>query len=681
MQGLAHAHHEGVVHADFKPGNVYVTDRQTPKILDFGIARAMRLNGGGEDTDFDPARLAALTPAYASREMLNGDNPEPRDDLFSLGVVIYLTLTGHHPYGRVPAHEAVREGLQPARIKGLSRRRWRMLERCLEFNRQDRPRDAEEVYEGLFARTPWLSIGAAAAAVGLTIAMVVGAVQEDNEIRVVKEEVRQETLVDVQNGRIEQLLADAQFDGAWERALFSEVQTLRALSPAEAAVREVESKISSAYAAQIEASDSLPEAFKLLQSGAKFGFLKEAEDELEGRIAASLAALDSTPLDAEWLQQAEQLVSYGARYFPESTVIASAKADMVNYLNVEIARLVQQEDVLVAEQAWNTFSSQVFDVRDWEDTNEALRSTIADMQTERQARQARQQRRALLAELDGVLGVSCLRLDLAMVEDFADSAARKHPQQRGLIGKRIGQRVNECVQQLGVVDPDRAESMRSAAVERFGAFEQLAGSVDPCSLHYLVGNGNVAGDGGSCRDEVSERDAGPQMVVVPGRESLPNFAITKYEISWGEFARFCEATSACSDASFPDRDPMLPVTGVPIEIIERFAGWLSEKTGYRYRLPTTMEVGQVVGEVASSGACKLGGIRDAESELLAAQEGAANGLGLVNVLANVLEVAKDGRGYVVLGADAERACLESPLQEVVQDGAARLGFRLVRELS
>ena len=78
--GLSHAHEEEVVHADFKPGNIYVTDRDVAKILDFGIARAMRLNDGGEDTDFDPSRLAALTPAYASREMLNGDNPEPRDD-------------------------------------------------------------------------------------------------------------------------------------------------------------------------------------------------------------------------------------------------------------------------------------------------------------------------------------------------------------------------------------------------------------------------------------------------------------------------------------------------------------------------------------------------------------------------------------------------------------------------
>ena len=137
--GLAYAHAENIIHADFKPGNVFVSSTSHVKILDFGIARAVQINQAqGEDTVFDPARLAALTPAYASREMLNGDNPEIRDDLYALGVVIYLVLTGHHPYGRLSAEKAYKEGLRAEKPKRMSRRRWRVLEKCLSFNRNGR---------------------------------------------------------------------------------------------------------------------------------------------------------------------------------------------------------------------------------------------------------------------------------------------------------------------------------------------------------------------------------------------------------------------------------------------------------------------------------------------------------------------------------------------------------------
>ena len=231
IAGLRHAHEEGVVHADFKPGNVYVTTRESAKILDFGIARAMRLNQMDEDTDFDPARLAALTPAYASREMLNGDNAEPRDDIFSLGIVIYMILTGLHPYGRVPAHDAAREGLRPERIKQLSRRRWRALEKCLQFNRQDRPVDAAEVYEAFFGKPGWQNWSIAGAAAVIALSVVMLGAKDTAQMQEVKQEVRLETLVDAQLERINALLEAPVFDANWEQQLHSEVQTLRTVAP------------------------------------------------------------------------------------------------------------------------------------------------------------------------------------------------------------------------------------------------------------------------------------------------------------------------------------------------------------------------------------------------------------------------------------------------------------------
>jgi predicted Ser/Thr protein kinase len=65
-RALMYAHEQGVIHADFKPSNVFVSDKKA-KVLDFGIARAMQAQIGGADgTRFDAGTLGALTPAYAS---------------------------------------------------------------------------------------------------------------------------------------------------------------------------------------------------------------------------------------------------------------------------------------------------------------------------------------------------------------------------------------------------------------------------------------------------------------------------------------------------------------------------------------------------------------------------------------------------------------------------------------
>ena len=215
VAGLDHAHTEGVVHADFKPGNIFITNKGSAKVLDFGIARAVRSNQVGEDTDFDPARLAALTPTYASREMLNGDNPEPQDDLYSLGVVIYMVLTGRHPFGRLPSTDAALEGLSPDRIKGISRRQWRVIQACLDFNRQGRPTDAQAVRDALFGRPAWQrwALVASLALLGLSSAMTF--FYETPDITEVREEVRQETLVEAQVERIGGLLAEPLFDSTW----------------------------------------------------------------------------------------------------------------------------------------------------------------------------------------------------------------------------------------------------------------------------------------------------------------------------------------------------------------------------------------------------------------------------------------------------------------------------------
>jgi len=137
---LKFAHDSGIVHADFKPANVIITDSGQVKIIDFGIARAFQRpdQTDMEATRFDPGSLGALTPTYASPEMLEHQEVDPRDDVYALGCIAYEMMTGRHPFGRMQATEARDGGMQLERRKGLTSRQWKALKGALAFNREQR---------------------------------------------------------------------------------------------------------------------------------------------------------------------------------------------------------------------------------------------------------------------------------------------------------------------------------------------------------------------------------------------------------------------------------------------------------------------------------------------------------------------------------------------------------------
>lgn len=135
--GLEYAHKRDLIHSDFKPGNIFVTTGGTVKILDFGIARAANKNALSHD--WDVGDLGALTPAYATVEMVRGEPPSTTDDVYALACVLYLMLTGEHPYERKSAMDAQKEKLKPARPECLNNREWQALLAGLSTDRGKRP--------------------------------------------------------------------------------------------------------------------------------------------------------------------------------------------------------------------------------------------------------------------------------------------------------------------------------------------------------------------------------------------------------------------------------------------------------------------------------------------------------------------------------------------------------------
>lgn len=148
-QALSFAHHRNIVHSDFKPANAFMTKDREVKVLDFGIARAFKRTGDDQSTVFDAGKPGALTPQYASSEMMQGNPPDPRDDIYALAVVAYVLLSGKHPFNRRAANVAQALKLTAEPLKPLTKLRNRALQRGLEFEREARTPTVDESLKDL----------------------------------------------------------------------------------------------------------------------------------------------------------------------------------------------------------------------------------------------------------------------------------------------------------------------------------------------------------------------------------------------------------------------------------------------------------------------------------------------------------------------------------------------------
>lgn len=143
---LIYAHERRVVHADIKPGNVFLTASGELKLIDFGIAHLQEA-ADAEASAGEKKKSIALTPAYASCECLEKQPPTAQDDLFSLACLVYRLLSGRRVFGAMTALQAEEEGVQPVPVGGISDTRWQAIKKALAFRRVDRQQDVKAFAE------------------------------------------------------------------------------------------------------------------------------------------------------------------------------------------------------------------------------------------------------------------------------------------------------------------------------------------------------------------------------------------------------------------------------------------------------------------------------------------------------------------------------------------------------
>jgi len=155
LLGLSACHYHGLVHCDIKPSNVLLPTRGPAKLADFGLARAY--SGCLETPMRDKSTTGLLfgTPIYSPPELWDGAKPSPASDLFSVGVVLYETLSGQVPYSG-PTPLAVIKSMLTAPLPPLSERApslspqlCALVQRLLASDPDARPGSADEVLREL----------------------------------------------------------------------------------------------------------------------------------------------------------------------------------------------------------------------------------------------------------------------------------------------------------------------------------------------------------------------------------------------------------------------------------------------------------------------------------------------------------------------------------------------------
>ncbi len=638
---LSHAHAEKIIHSDFKPGNVFVTQRGLAKVFDFGIARAVsqveHMEDNPEDkTVFDAGNLGALTPAYASLEMLEGEEPDIRDDIYALGCVAYELFTGSHPYNKVPADEAERQKLKPKRISNIKKYQWKAIEKAISFRREDRIESVEKFIEAI---SPSLKTTNRLATVfALLLSVVITGyflfIQErpidpysEFDIRT---ELELKIRIDFYKEDLKSLLEKPTFTDPWQDSTWKDVSDLLVLTKGE----------------DPWVDDQKAFIYKL--------YLKE--------ISVATSSYKYT--------KAKHLIENARRYTDDH--------DALDLKIKDIAFAIQRNKDKQAQQAKKDQANML--------------ARQKRMQTNNKKLTAKQKEISLfdVALSNANNQLKCQgRLNMRNFETAIDKLRDLDPGRYKALKKKLVNSLASCITQTGKAFPERAREAKKHSLRIFKSNKVLAAiqikSRDPCDKS-LAGLG-ARGKRAVCKDKIKEAGSGPVLVVVPGNNKIKTFAIGKYEVSINELNKFCKKSSSCKLMS--GRNTQLPASELTFKVVKSYLKWLSRQSGQKYRLPTKNEWLYA----AKSRRKKLDANRNCQLSTRGIQKGGKlvhvnigkqNGWGLVNYVGNVQEwVYGKGRKLVAVGGSFKQTMDDCDITTTnSHNGLAdyATGFRVLREL-
>ncbi|PTR34015.1 non-specific serine/threonine protein kinase [Luteibacter sp. OK325] len=725
-EALVRAHAAGIVHSDFKPGNVMVTPSGMAKVFDFGIARAGKIGAEHRDdrTVFDAGTLGAMTPAYASLEMLQGKAPTPSDDIYAFACVVFELLTGRHPFDKQNAEEALAAGRRPPAVPGLDKRQYRALVDAIAFTADKRSGDISVVMAGLRKRrlreraTPWL-LATAGLMVLVVAATWFGSLQAErrhtadtlrrfapaqvdgfrseddvrNALAALDNDERRHVVVDgadAIDGFLVRLVASRwdpahdHYDYAGAQKVFTLRAELKTFAPKldrrreevaherDEALNHLDTRLSQAILANRltgNGADDVPAILATIRAiDPSSRLLANPELKLKLADAASTVATPADHSPAE-MQEAER----AARL--ESLRQASAAGDFGKALDsYNQLRGTDGGAPVSTDEPANLLARAALDAAraacgagHWKEASDTVAAGIAATGDRPDLAAANTRYQLALAVMTAAKGPAVSVADQEALRKQLDAVKATDPD--GLKELEAAMRSSKAL----------PEGSLANVVSRLRSTPVAAPRVDPCARRGLAGSSR------ECFDTFSAGAHGPALVVIPhGRKP---FAMTRTEITVADLDQYCRATRTC--AITRGQVPTQPARSIPVAFARRYAAWLSQVSSYSYRLPTDDEwmLAARAGSDWDSKDATCGTASTGLGRFVRGDEWSSksvtNPWGLVDMVGGIWEWTTKGADLAVRGGSYRSgpdACSVTSMH--ASDGSAErdVGFRLVRDI-